>query len=203
MTRAAFETRLACPESDMRRLTLPALLLSAGPACAQPATDRPANLQPTRDVAVTYRVTGAEQGEMRITYSAAAEAIRTDFTGFGPPGPVIADIRNRRMVMLLEDQRMARIHLLSEPEIRTFRQPEPGTRFERLGTERVAGHGCTLWRITPAMPGAPPVAMCLTEDGVMLRTEEQSQRADAVEVRYAPQDPALFRIPQGWQVVRD
>ncbi|MBX6374970.1 MAG: hypothetical protein IRZ13_12135 [Acetobacteraceae bacterium] len=179
-------------------------LLAIGPACAQPASeDRPANLQPTRDVSVTYRVTGLGQGEMRITYSAAAEAIRTDFSGFGPPGPVIADIRNRRMIMLLEDQRTARIHLLSEPEIRTFRQPEPGTRFARLGTERIAGHACTLWRITPAMPGAPPVTMCLTEDGVMLRTEEEGERAEAVQVTYAPQDPALFGIPQGWQVVRD
>jgi hypothetical protein len=187
----------------MRRSPLAALLLATATACAQPAAERPANLQPTRDVAVSYRVTGPEQGEMRVTFSAAAEAIRTDYAGFGPPGPVIADIRNRRVVMLLEDQRMARIHLLSEPEIRTFREPEPGTRFTRLGTERIAGHACTLWRITPAMPGAPPVTMCLTEDGVMLRTEEGEQRAEAVQVTYAPQDPALFRIPQGWQVVRD
>ncbi|MBW8270954.1 DUF4412 domain-containing protein [Caldovatus aquaticus] len=188
----------------MRRPLLAlALLLAAGPARAQPGAERPANLQPTRDVAVTYRVTGAEQGEMRITYSAAAEAIRTDFSGFGPPGPVIADIRNRRMVLLLAAERTARIHLLSEPEIRTFRQPEPGTRFQRLGTERIAGHPCTVWRIAPAMPGAPPVAMCLTEDGVMLRTEEAGQRAEAVQVTCAPQDPALFRIPEGWQVVRD
>jgi hypothetical protein len=53
------------------------------------------------------------------------------------------------------------------------------------------------------MPGAPPLAVCLTEDGAMLRAEEGGQRAEALEVTYAVQDPALFRIPDGWRVVRD
>ncbi|GGG31671.1 hypothetical protein GCM10010964_19550 [Caldovatus sediminis] len=189
----------------MRRRPLLAAFvpLLAAPACAQPAAERPTNLRPTRDVAIRYRVTGPDQGEMRIAHSAAAEAIRTDYAGFGPPGPVIADIANRRLILLLEHQRAARVHPLSEPELRTFRQPEPGTRFARLGTERIAGHACTLWRIIPPMPGAPPLTVCLTEAGAMLRAEEGGQRAEALEVIYAVQDPALFRIPDGWRVVRD
>ena len=177
-----------------------ALLAGAVPARAQ---DRPANLQPTRDVAVTYRVSGGEQGEMRIAYSAAAQALRTDFSGFGPPGAVIADIGGRRMILLIEAERTAMIQPMGEAELRSVREPDPGTRFTRLRSERVAGTACTLWRVDPppevARAGAQPVTTCLTEDGVMLRSEEAGMHAEATQVAYAAQDPARFRVPNGWR----
>jgi hypothetical protein len=191
---------LPCRRAPAAALVLGAAVVAA-PAFAQ---DRPANLQPTRDVAIAYRVGGASgEGTMRIAFSAAAQAIRTDFTGFGPPGPVIADISGRRMILLLEAERTAIVQPIDEAEARSFREPDPGTRFTRQGTDRVAGTACTTWRVEPppeiARAGARPVTTCLTEDGVMLRSEEGGQRAEATQVTYAPQDPARFRVPDGWR----
>jgi hypothetical protein len=78
-------------------------------------------------------------------------------------------------------------------------------RLRREGTDRVAGQACTVWRIDPPAGEEDEVKRaCITADGVPLRlvTGEGSEAETdyvATEVSYAPQDPARFRVPQGYR----
>jgi hypothetical protein len=81
----------------------------------------------------------------------------------------------------------------------------PGIRFQRAGTDTIAGMPCTVWRrITP--PPRPdgsfiePGAFCFTADGVMLREEYEGVPArQAVSVTYAPQNANRFVPPPGYR----
>ena len=58
----------------------------------------------------------------------------------------------------------------------------------------MAGQACTEWQTQDRE--ARPALVCITEDGVLLRAGTADQvRVSAVAVRYAPQDPAAFRVP--------
>jgi hypothetical protein len=78
-------------------------------------------------------------------------------------------------------------------------------RLRREGTDRVAGQACTVWRIDPPAGEEDEVKRaCITADGVPLRLvsgEGSEAETDyvATEVSYAPQDPARFRVPQGYR----
>ncbi|WP_431267483.1 DUF4412 domain-containing protein [Dankookia sp. P2] len=182
----------------MRR-SLPALLLLAAlPAAAQ---ERPV-MVPTRDVAVTYRVTaGQGQGhELRMAWLVAERKLRVDAEG--APGWSVIDQAARRMLVVMEQQR-AVLELpantgpggLSIPT-----EPPAGARFTKGGSDTVAGLRCTLWRYED---GDKRGETCLTADGVMLRSSGgQGSRTGAVEatkVVYAPQDPARFQAPPGYR----
>jgi hypothetical protein len=58
---------------------------------------------------------------------------------------------------------------------------------------------CTEWEAT-ATDGRRTVA-CITADGVLLRARAGDRTLlSAVSVDYAPQDPALFAVPDGFTV---
>ena len=77
--------------------------------------------------------------------------------------------------------------------------PEGG--HTRRGTDRVAGLPCTEWQTTDS-EGAPTLA-CITEDGVLLRARRGNEvMVQAARVRYGPQDPAAFRVPDGYRRVQ-
>ncbi len=74
-----------------------------------------------------------------------------------------------------------------------------GGTYVRQGEDQVAGLACTEWEAT-ASDGRRTVA-CITEDGVMLRASAGgSTLLSAVSVDYAPQDPTLFAVPDGFTV---
>lgn len=73
--------------------------------------------------------------------------------------------------------------------------------YARRGADRVAGLPCTEWQTTDS-EGAPTLA-CITEDGVLLRARRGREvLVQAVRVQYGPQDPAAFRVPDGYRRVQ-
>ena len=75
--------------------------------------------------------------------------------------------------------------------------------FTRLGTLTIAGLPCTEWSVTAQTgAGTAPNQICLTDDGVLLGIRAGGiQRAQAVNVTYAPADPQIFTIPPGYKRV--
>ncbi len=182
----------------MRRPLLAALLsLCALPALAQ---DRPA-LYPTRDVAVTYRITGAQARQagpmqsLTIAWLAAAQTMRMDMAGMGY---MIADHRNQRGFMVVEQARM----IMDVPLQQALQQygPTESATYRRTGTDTVAGIACTVWSFEDRGNNG---TACVTNEGVMLRaqggSQGQSGGMEATQVAFGAQDPARFARPQGYQ----
>lgn len=179
----------------MRQLAAFAVLtLLAAPTLAQ---DRPP-LFPTRDVAVTYRMTGGPQPGMEMTMSwlAAGQLMRVDMPG--GMGFMVADQANQRGFMVMEAQRM--IMDVPMAQAAGHMQAMQNARFTRGGNETIAGTSCTVWRFeAPQQNGTA----CITADGVMLRSQSsvsnQQVTMEAVRVAYGAQDPSRYQRPQGYQ----
>lgn len=183
----------------MRRLAALAFATAclAGPAQAQ---DRPP-LFPTRDVAVTYRMTGGPQSgvEMSMSWLANGQRMRVDVPG--GMGFMVADQQNQRGFMVMEQQRM----IMDIPMAQAAGQQEMmrNARFTRGANDTVAGTACTIWTYeTPQQRGTA----CITADGVMLRSQAsmgaQQLTMEAVRVDYAAQNPARYERPQGYQTMQ-
>lgn len=72
-----------------------------------------------------------------------------------------------------------------------------GGRYERGRADEVLGMACTDWTTHDTKGRATEI--CVTADGVLLRVRLEGRvLADAAQVEYGPQDPALFQIPQGY-----
>lgn len=184
----------------MRAISLATMALAAGLPIADLAAQERPPLYPTRDVSITYRVTGARapQGMPNITLSwlAAAQAMRMDMGGMGY---LVADHRAQRSFMVMEQMRMV-MDLPMENAQTSL--PAEG-RFRRTGSATVAGLPCTLWNYEH---GGDRGTACVTADGVTLRAEGssggQSGGMEATQVAYGTQDPARFQRPQGYQTMQ-
>ena len=182
------------------RLVVAALTaaLAALPAAAQ---DRPIFI-PTRDVAVTYRIAGAEgpAREMRMAWLIAERKMRVDMPG--GLGWAVLDQASQRMLVVMDQQRMT-MELPTRDGPGGFTMPtEPPVtaRFARAGSATIAGLACTIWSYGD---GKTKGEACLTSDGVMLRSSGaqggQGGSVEAITVTYGPQDPSRFRAPEGYK----
>ena len=102
--------------------------------------------------------------------------------------------------MVVDSQRSV-LHLPPELAAGMALDPPAGLALSRAGEDRVAGEPCTVWQAGPA---GRRTALCVTEDGVLLRSVTPlswggENRMEAVSVRYGPQDPARFRVPAGYR----
>lgn len=178
------------------RTTIAAALIATLPVVAQ-AQDRP-QIYPTRDVAVTYRVSGGQvQGaEMTMLWSAAQRLMRMNMPG--GMGYMIADHQNQRGFMVMEPTRM--IMDVPMDQAAGYQRDLENARFTRGATMKIAGQDCTVWRYQGQGQGGEA---CITGDGVMLRASGNAQgqqgTIEAINVTYGPQDAAQFRRPQGYQ----
>jgi hypothetical protein len=178
------------------RFWLALALFGGAPASrAETATplERPL-LLPTRDVDVTYEM--AQGGRMlpqRMRWSAGPRKLRID-----PPLPdlfVIVDYEQKRMSMVRERERTV-IDMTAPQQFVSGIEGRLATAV-RQGEYRVSGLPCTAWE-TRDMSNDPASA-CITPDGVLLQLRARGQVVlTAASVRYGPQDPALFRIPNGY-----
>lgn len=171
-------------------LAISALAFSL-PALAQEAP----RLFPSRDVAVTYRVSGAgPMQEVTMAWAAAARLMRVDLAGMGY---TIADFAGQKGFMVME---------IPQPMVMDIPMAQAGAhmralesaRFTRLGADRVAGVACTNWRHEgPQGSGTG----CFTDDGVMPRSQGSAQGMqgglEALRVTYGAQDMARFQRPAG------
>jgi len=174
----------------MRRATVVALCV----ACVAPAMADQPLLRPTRDVDVTYR-SATPRGtmvEQRVRWLAATQTMRID------PAPsglhVIIDYVARRMSVVRDATRS--VVEMTAPDSMAGNAAGGGTAvsFVRRGEAMVAGERCTEWQTQDR--DAHEALVCVTADGVLLRAGSADQvRVSAVSVRYAPQDPAAFRVP--------
>jgi hypothetical protein len=169
-------------------------------AIAFPAFAQPANMRPTRDVTITYRMSGlagTPPQETRMAFSASTGKQRVD-----PPGGagwILIDRRANSAVMVLDAQRMAMT--LPPAAVAAMNQDAPaGATFTRKGTATVAGTACTEWEIAI---GQMRGTNCMTDDGVMLRTASTAPDGTAVtmeatQVTYGVIDPARLAVPAGY-----
>jgi hypothetical protein len=182
----------------MRRYLALAGLLLAAPAAAQ---DRP-QLTPTRDVAVTYRQIGASAPQgmppIVIAWNAASGLMRSEMAGIGWS---VVDMRAGRGFLVMEQMRT--IMDMPAGQLAVLPGQSPKASFRREGTATVAGLPCTIWFV---QDGPSQGRACITADGVTLRADGthqgQSGGLEATQVRFAPQDPARFQRPQGYQAMQ-
>ncbi len=176
-----------------------AALLALIPQAAT-AQERPV-LTPSRDVDVVYMMVqaggpgGPRVVEERMRWAASAGKLRID-----PPTRglwMVMDSGARRISTVREADRT----VLDIEAGATFPGPAlPGgaAAFQRRGDDSVAGVPCTDWQ-TRDVTGTPTLA-CITEDGVLLRASAAGRVVvEALHLAYAPQDPAVFRIPQDYR----
>lgn len=198
----------------MSRNFKPVLLavLLAAPLATRPAAAQPApSLIPTRDVAITYRTVGGpgQTITMDMAWLAAEGLLRVTVPGVGWS---VADHRAGTGFIVIEEGR--RIMDMPPRVLRGQLGPPPGSSFTREGGDRVAGQPCTNWRYAGA---GQEGRICVTGDGVMLRSllipgpmgapagsgpGGGSAGLEATQLRFAAQDPARFRMPEGYARVQ-
>lgn len=172
------------------------LICLSTPALAQ---DRPA-ITPTSDVAVTYRVSGEGQpaGEMRMSWLAARNLMRMDMPG--GQGWIVVDMAAGSAFLANDAQRM--VMEMPATGVSARMTPSVNARFTREGNARVANTDCVNWRMEEQGQAA---RVCMTADGVMLRTESLGAPGpgrgvmEATSVAYGPQHAARFQRPTGYQ----
>ena len=161
------------------------------PAQAQEAP----RLFPSRDVAVTYRVTsGGPMQEIAIAWAAAARLMRIELPGMGY---TIADFAGQKGFMVMQIPQPMVMDIPMAQAAAHMRALETA-RFTRLGADRVAGIACTNWRHESSQGSGTG---CFTDDGVMLRSQGAAQGMqgglEALNVCYGAQDVARFQRPAG------
>ena len=131
----------------------------------------------------------------RLRWHVSDRRLRID-----PPGEgvfMIVDYAARRMQMVEIGPREV-VDMPPPPGLGATAAPD--ARFERLGESTVAVTSCTEWRTTDMQGSATTV--CLTPDGVLLRASSGGRvMIEATRVSYAPQDTALFLVPDGYRHV--
>lgn len=188
----------------MRRTALLLTLALAAPAAAQ----EPPRI-PTRDYAATYAMTGfgtEAPKTMQISFSVATKRQRIDMAESGQNVSMIMELGGQRMWMLEHGSRMA---------MELGRGAGPGgdvpispidedATLTRIGTDRVAGLACTVYRVTHQ--GKPQGTACVTEHGIMLRGEfeEDGERGkmEATRVSLDRQPADRFEVPPGYQTMQ-
>ena len=184
-------------------MAIAALLLTGATA------DRP-TLPPRRDVAVTYRTTGAAAalippglqglgpadgvGQMRLRWNASgllrleAEG-RPQFLVLETAGPSahVVDNSLRTAISLPMKPRDLEAVFLNNADL------------ARVGEDRVVGLACTVWSVHARNGGG---TVCITGDGVPLRldgtVDGRKGTLTATAIDFSPQPPSLFQVPTGF-----
>lgn len=170
---------------------LAALAFTTAPARAQ---ERPL-FNPTRDVAVTYQVSGTGPvRRMTMYFAPSLHMMRVNGMG---PGYMIVDHAKKETILVMPPRRMVMVRTGFDPWAKGWRS-KTALNFTRAGSAVVAGVGCTLWHVTTQ--GHQGEA-CVTADGLPLRMISRGHKMEAVSVTYGPQPPALFAVPPGYRTM--
>lgn len=171
-------------------------LLAATLAAPAAQAQAPAALWPTRDVVITFDGPAQMGGQtMQMSFAAKNRLARIDM---GPQGFGIIDYQARQMTMVMPAQQMFMV--IGVPDGTPMSTDLADHNFTRIGTRRIAGYSCTDWRAQPKTNPNQQAVVCLTDDGVVLRTEVAAMNfaTEAKEVRYGALAPTLFQVPEGF-----
>lgn len=183
-----------------------ALSLAVGAPSLAAAQSRPPAM-PSRDVVVAYQVENAGPTVDTVAWLVAEGRIRTDGKGFSNRVTHLIDTRGGGVVAYVDATRSYQdLGRMAEVMTQDIVLARPASRLVREGADTVAGHQCTVWRIDGEGGSSPDEARraCITADGVPLRLVEgtgadASTLYVATRVTYGAQDPARFRVPDGYQ----
>ena len=155
--------------------------------------------------ATDYRTKGTMAGGMSIEYRHAKGKMRMEMRGPELPQPMVGyfDVKTRKGVMVLS--------MPGAPPmaIETGLDDEgnvgvAGGDGKRVGSDRVAGEACDLWRPEPksAEEKQADAVACITKDGIVLRmtgnVEGKRQTIfEVTEIDRAPQDMKQLTPPAG------
>lgn len=136
--------------------------------------------------------------------------MRVEMKGPKASAPIIGiiDFEAHKMLMMMPNVANMALEIEIPPEYAVGALSGEGV---RVGESQVAGEPCDLWKVdaeTRKEVGKKigPTTACITADGIALRTEAEIDGHtrvlyEATEVTRGPQDPALFQLPPGVQVM--
>lgn len=159
---------------------------------------------PQSDYEMTVRIhdhsSGHEQ-EMEMRHRGGDFRMEGEFQG--QSAIVLANPADR-MVTILADMGGARM-AIQMPMGDEITLPLADERFgEVVGSDRVAGEPCTIYRVEDEdIPGGEALG-CMTDDNIVLRVDipDQGTAFEATHFSRASQDASLFTVPAGYQVMR-
>jgi hypothetical protein len=171
------------------------------------AADHPV-LAPTRDVEVTYKLTGANQVNgatiLHVTYADHGR-VRMDFFhyfgGTSPFGSLIFDPPANRVITLLPEQQgylQRDVGKLFNPGIMLSDKMT----FTLQGEATIAGVQCTDWGVSNGAAGEGTA--CVTEDGVVVRATRSKPvegSMEALAVKYGPPPSGIFTPPANYKLI--
>jgi len=182
--------------------TLVIAAVLAAPGHRASAQDRPA-LAPTRDVTVTYELTGVSQQNgattMRVVYADSGRRVRLDFFAFpaaaSPFGSIIFDApANQVLSMIYAQQKYSVLPATGRANPGLLLSDKMA--YVRKADETIAGLTCTDWQITNGAAFAG--SACVTADGVVLRairTQPRPGTMEASTVTYGTPSASIFKPP--------
>jgi hypothetical protein len=159
---------------------------------------------PQSDFEMTLRIhdrsSGHEQ-EMEMRHRNGDFRMEGEFQG---QSAIVLTNPVERMVTILADMGGARM-AIQMPMGDDVTLPLADERFgEVVGSDRVAGEPCTVYRVEDDdIPGGEALG-CMTDDNIVLRVtdSENVPMLEATQFARASQDASLFTIPAGYQVMR-
>jgi hypothetical protein len=159
---------------------------------------------PQSDYEMTVRIAGAGNGgptEMEMRHSNGDFRMEGEFQG---QSAIILLNPVERMTTILADMggnRMA----IQMPMGDDVSLPVADERFgEVIGSDRVAGEACTIYRVEDEeIPGGEAHG-CMTDDNIILRVDipDQGTAFEATHFARRAQDASLFTVPADYQIMR-
>ncbi|HVC59904.1 MAG TPA: hypothetical protein VND19_06015 [Acetobacteraceae bacterium] len=162
-------------------------------------------LAPTRDVAVTYRVSGANRTNgaaiIKMTYADHDQKVRLDLFAFEgattPFGSLIYDQPDNRVLSLIRD-RNAYFELPATGRVNPGLMLGANMQYKRLGTATIAGQKCTDWQVSDGAEDKGTT--CVTDDGIVLRgtrLKPKPSGIEAIAIDYGTPPDSIFQPDPG------
>jgi hypothetical protein len=180
------------------------------PTAEQPDADQPDSaaeeenepqehplMHPNRDVDISYRMTpeSGKPGTQRMRWLAAKALMRVDV-----PGGLYIIIDHRKNEMITVNPSLRTIVVSLNPPHGLF-DPDESLRYEKIGTNSIAGVACTEWKRPDRT--RDPDDFCVSDDGMLLQVkQDQAVLMRALHVKAHPLSPALFDLPKTYKIIQ-
>ncbi|ABI62865.1 putative secreted protein [Granulibacter bethesdensis CGDNIH1] len=172
----------------------------AGGACL--AAETAPLVIPSKNVQVLYDTVDPDGSRHQAMVTVLASAGKLRIETPNSKDYIIIDRKAGNGVMVIDGQKSVMPLPPGAAQSMTF-EPPKNARFNKTGTEVIAGQPCTVYDVTE--PNAQGSIVCLTADGVLLNAHERAQNGaslTAVKVSYSNITPAYFDVPQEYRMMR-